>query len=249
MTMKLKFEPFLSLKLRRHGTVERSLLICFILLVEFGLKVTALSSQAISPSRRISSTPFTTIIMPTPSSLPPNICLSGPDTEEYQNVFGIGTDTMYLDLSKPINCSGAVISWRYCHRVIGFRNTPVGVWPCIWRRSNTNDSSEAGYENVGCNIFTVILGEGDNFRCQTFVPSNPADVIEVEWGDYIGFYLPDSGLLPALSRPVDSSQVLRVRNVTGFTSYLKDTELRFIDAGSALLRAEIGMYTLTKYRV
>ncbi len=250
MTMRLNLEQFFSLKSRRHGTVGRSLLICFILLVEFGLKVAALSSQTISPSRRILSTTFTTIVnsvVPTPTPLPPNTCWSGPDTEEYQNVFGIGTNVVYLDLSKPINCSGAIISWRYCHRVIGFRHTSSGLRPCVWRRSNINDSSETGYENVGCNTFIVVPGDGDNFRCQSFVPSNPADVIEVEEGDYIGFYVPDSGLLPALS-PVDNSagpdQLLRARNVTGFTSYLKDSELVFVNSGSALLRAEIGTYTL-----
>ena len=139
----------------------------------------------------------------------------------------IGTNKIYLDVSKPINCSGAITSWQYCHFIIGFRNASSGLWPCVWRQSN--DSEASSYENVGCNKFTVVPGDGDNFRCQYFIPSNPADVIEVKEGDYIGFYVPDSGLLPALSQVDDNAgddQLLRVRNVTGFTSYLKDSELR-----------------------
>jgi hypothetical protein len=115
----------------------------------------------------------------------------------------------------------------------------------VWRRSLNSNESEPGYENVGCNKFVIVPGDGEEFRCRDFVPSNPADVIEVEEGDYIGFYVPDSGLLPALSVLDENSeldQLLRVRNVTGFTSYLKDSELRLVTpiSGSALLRAEIG---------
>lgn len=253
--MRLKLELFLSLRMiKGHKIVERaSLLIFFILVIEFGQKVATLSNQTVSPSGHISSTTtksyasiFSSSPAPTPSPLMPNICRSGPDTEEFRNVI-IGTSKIYLDLSKPINCSGAIISWQYCHYIIGFRNASSGLWPCVWRRSGLNSNeSEPGYENVGCNRFVVVPGDGEEFRCRDFVPSNPADVIQVEAGDYIGFYVPDSGLLPALSVVDEGSeldQLLRVRNVTGFTSYLKDSELRLVTplSGSALLRAEIGI--------
>lgn len=252
--MRLKLELFLSPRPKRHKLIGRPLLICFIILVGFGQKVATSSNQTVSPSRHISSSTTTytsalsSSLVPTPSPLPPNICWSGPDTEEFRNVI-IGTSKIYLDLSKPINCSGAIISWQYCHYIIGFRNASSGLWPCVWRRSFNLSDSEAGYENVGCNRFIVVPGDGDDFRCRDFLPSNPADVIEVEEGDYIGFYVPDSGLLPALSIVNESTgldKLLRVRNVTGFTSYLKDSELRIVtpQSGSALLRAEIGTLIL-----
>ena len=249
--MRLKLELFLLPRLKRHKVIGRPLLIyIIIILVGFGQKVATSSNPTVSPSRHISSTIYTgtsglsSSLVPTPSPLPPNICWSGPDTEEFQNVI-IRTSTIYLDLSKPINCSGAIISWQYCHYIIGFREASSGLWPCVWRRSLNLNDSEAGYENVGCNRFIVVPGDGEDFRCREFVPSNPADVIEVEEGDYIGFYVPDSGLLPALSIVNESTEfdeLLRVRNVTGFTSYLKDSELRIVTprSGSALLRAEIG---------
>ena len=242
--MMRKVELFL---LKRHRTTGKSLLLCFILLL---VKVVLSSSQTISPSTHtptilqkfVSSSLIS--IVPTPSPLPQYTCQSGPDTEDFRNVI-IGTNKIYLDVSKPINCSGAITSWQYCHFIIGFRNASSGLWPCVWRQSN--DSEASSYENVGCNKFTVVPGDGDNFRCQYFIPSNPADVIEVKEGDYIGFYVPDSGLLPALSQVDDNAgddQLLRVRNVTGFTSYLKDSELRIVNppSGSALLRAEIGTF-------
>lgn len=249
-------ELFLSPRMKRHKIIigRPFVSIFFIILAGLGQKVATSSNLTITPSRLISSTSPTTTaytsvysssLVPTPSPLPPNICWSRPDTDEFQNVI-IGTNRMYLDLSKPVNCLGAIVSWQYCHYIIGFRNASSGLWPCVWRRSNSNDSDlEGGYENVGCNRFIVVPGDGDEFRCRTFVPSSPADVIEVEEGDYIGFYVPDSGLLPALSIVNENSgphELLRVRNVTGFTSYLKDSELRFVNppSGSALLQAEIG---------
>ena len=217
----------------------------------FFLNVTPSSTQSTSPSRPITSSASTYIsvsrragsISPTPSPSPQNTCLAGPDTKEYQSVV-IGTDKLYLDVSNTINCSGAVVSWEYCHYIIGFSNASSGLWPCVWRRSTSNDS-EPGFENVGCNQFIVIPGDGERFRCRDYAPKNPAHVIEVEEGDYIGFYVPDSGLLPALSLPDDSQgleQFLLVRNVTGFTANLKDSELRYVNplSGSALLRARIG---------
>ena len=247
--MRLNLELFFSLRPKRCKITERPFImqVFFIILIGFGQKVAAFSNQTVSPSTLIPSTTTHTLVsssspVATPSPLlPPDTCWSGPDTKEFSSVI-IGTSTLYLDLSKAINCSGAIISWQYCHYIIGFRDASSSLVPCIWRRS------KAGYENVGCNSFTVVPGDGEDFRCRDFTLSNPADVIEVEEGDYIGFYVPDSGLLPALSivDESDLDQLLRARNVTGFTSYLKDSELTLVlRSGSALLRAQIGTHNIT----
>ena len=97
--------------------------------------------------------------------------------------------------------------------------------------------------NVGCNEFAIIPGAGEDLRCGEYAPTNPTKMIRVEEGDYIGFYIPDSGLFMALSDSVyDEGHYQLERNETGFSNFIGDWELRNASstAGRALLRAEIG---------
>ena len=225
-------------------------------LIMLFLSATVVVSQEVSPSpiqnttlysSLSSATLYGPLVIPTPSSLPQYTCKTGPDTQAYGNVL-IRTNHIYLDISNPVNCSGVITSWLYCHYIIGFRNATSSLWPCVWRRAN--NSEELGYEIVGCNPFVTVPGDGESFRCRYHIPSNPDELITVEEGDYIGFYVPDSGLLPALSIPrLDISSYQLVRDVGGFTSFVRDSEMRNIsctpNCGRALLRAEIGMCSIS----
>lgn len=234
------------------------MLICFIVAPAVGLKVSPSSTQAtITQSFSVSSSSSASsinvsmhsqsLVLPTPTSLPhhgPHTCKSGPDFVESSNKLAV-TDHVYLDISEPVNCTGMITRWHYCHIVIGFRSTPAGLWLCVYRRSNDSD----GYESVGCNKFTIIPGNGDDFRCRYYVPPNPLDVLRVEEGDYIGFFIPDSGLFLALSPPeCDAGNCqLAKNNRTGFSSFISDSELINASSipGRALLSAEIGTLALS----
>lgn len=194
-------------------------------------------------------------ITPTPSPLPKFTklnCSVGPDTQVSER-FLILTNSVYLDITERVNCSGAITTWSYCHYLIGFRSATSELWPCVWRRSNTSDG-EMGYENMGCNRLSIIPGDGDSFRCGEYSPSDPAEIITVEEGDYIGFYVPDSALLPGLAVPTqDKAHYQLVRNETGFTNFIKDTELRHLlctpNCGRAILKAEIGESSIDQARL
>lgn len=179
-------------------------------------------------------------VLPTISPLPTrHTCTSGPEFVQASGTITT-TDRIYLDLSQPVNCTGVVTSWYFCHYIIGYRDIPSGLWPCVWRRSN--DSS--GYDKIGCNkIMLLPGGEVNDLKCRQFVPSDPSDFISVEEGDYIGFYIPDVGLFIGLSSPIyDEGNYQLERNVTGFSDFIEDFELRNTTdtPGRALLRAEIG---------
>lgn len=214
------------------------------------LLTTSVDCQAVTPSptsttlHPLSSTTNATrivpMVVPTPASLPQFTCQTGPDTQAY-DYFLIGTNQIYLDISQSVNCFGVITRWFYCHHIIGFREATSSLRLCVWRRAN--HSEERGYEVVRCNQFSIVPGDGEDFRCQYHIPD---ELIAVEEGDYIGFYVPDSGLLPVLSLPdhdVDNYQV--IRDVHGFASFIKDSELQYLscwpDCGRALLRAEIGV--------
>ena len=175
--------------------------------------------------------------------VPHHTCQTGPKFERVRYTLLV-TDRLYLDLSEPVNCTGVITSWYYCFIVISFRNTPASLLPCVWRKSN---HSEGGYERVGCNNFTFTPGQGDEVRCKLSVPMFPSEFLRVEEGDYIGFYLPDSGLIPALSASeFDSGHYQLERNESGFASFINESELILASSspGRALLRAEIGMVWL-----
>ena len=226
-------------------TLGEILLICFVVSPGAGLMISPSSSTQATQSPPISSSSTAAAtstsnypVLPTLSPQPPHACMSGPDFKRTSGEVVV-TDRIYLDISEPVNCSGVITSWTYCHFVIGFRDKSSGLWPCIWRRSN--DSS--GYENIGCNKFTIVPGDGSDIRCHDYVPSNPSDFIRVEEGDYIGFYVPDSGLFIALSEyKYDEGHYQSERNETGFSTFIGDSELRNTSStsGRALLRAEIG---------
>lgn len=230
----------------RWRTSNRSLLLLICLLT------TSVDCQNVTPtptptilhpsSFAISATSIDLLVVPTPASLSQLTCQTGPDTQAY-DYFLIGTNQIYLDISQSVNCSGVITSWFYCHHIIGFREATSSLWLCVWRRAN--HSEERGYEVVGCNQFTTVPGDGEDFRCQYHIPSNVDELIAVEEGDYIGFYVPDSGLLPALSLPNhDVNNYQLIRDVHGFASFIKDSELKYLscwpNCGRALLRAEIG---------
>ena len=131
--------------------------------------------------------------------------------------------------------------WEYCHYVLGFRSTPSGIWPSIWRRAE-NDST---YSLVGVNKIIIVPGgneEDSNVRCGTYTPE-PSELIKVEEGEYVGFFLPDSGLFVAVSSiEIDPDKFQLVNEKFGFTDFLNESELINSSTfpGRALLRAVIG---------
>lgn len=246
MMKKLQLQSITSLNLRWRTTGRSLLLLC--------LFTTSVVCQRVTPSPTPSSlyppnfatntTRVGSLVVPTPASPPQFTCRTGPDSQTY-NYFLIGTNHIYLDISQSVNCSGVITSWLYCHHIIGFREATSSLWLCVWRRAN--HSEERGYEAVGCNQFSTVPGDGEDFRCQYHIPSNPDELIPVEEGDYIGFYVPDSGLLPALSIPDHGvSNYQLIRDVEGFTSFIKDSEMQNLscwpNCGRALVGAEIGSY-------
>lgn len=209
----------------RHGSGV-FLLVCCIIAPGVSLTVAPSASTQTPPT---TTTNFTTIAttsspfppLPVQSPLPHSICQTGP---EFVGVSGriTKTDHVYLDLSQPVNCSGVVTRWYYCHIVIAFRNTLAELWPCVWRRSKHFE----GYETVGCNKFKIIPGDGDTIRCRLYVPPNPSDLLRVKEGDYIGFYVPDSGIILALSLAQDDTGHYQLQsNKTGFSSFVAESEL------------------------
>ena len=234
-------------------SLGKFLFYCFVIIISPGASLVvspSLSTQATYPSPSLSSTYAQAAtstrssqsqpVLPTLSPLPTrHTCTSGPDFVEPSGTITT-TDRIYLDLSEPVNCTGVITSWYFCHYIIGYRDILSGLWPCVWRRSN--DSS--GYDRVGCNkIMLVPGGEVNELKCREFVPSHPSDFIRVEEGDYIGFYIPDIGLFVALSSPIyDEGNYQLERNETGFSDFIGDSELRNTTStpGRALLSAEIG---------
>ena len=150
------------------------------------------------------------------------------------------TDKIYIDLNEPLRCSGVIVRWDYCHYVLGFRGTRSGIWPSIWQRAE-NDST---YSLVGVNRITIIPGneQDSTVRCGSYTPQ-PWELIKVEEGQYVGFFLPDSGLFVALSSFDDDPGKFQLeRESFGFTNFLNESELINSSTvlGRALLRAVIG---------
>ena len=222
------------------------LLICFVIIPPGAglIAPSSLSSPAISPSPSLSSSYVATStssypVLPTISPLPAHhTCTSGPDFIETSDKLAT-TDRIYLDLSEPVNCTGVITSWYFCHIVIGYRDIPSGLSPCVWRRSNDSN----GYNKIGCNKIQFVPGEGEDVRCRQYFPKYPSNFIRVEEGDYIGFYVPDAGLFLALSSSnYDEGNYQLERNVTGDSDFIGDWELKNASStpGRALLSAEIG---------
>ena len=216
--------------------------------------LTSQTSQAnlvTTPSTNIAPTPTTSSsihatssrpALPSQSPLPHTKCRTGPDFIQDSNRVS-ATDFVFLDLSEPVNCSGVITRWNYCHIVIAYRTSPGGLWPCVWRQANDSEN----FELVGCNKFTIIPGNGSRVRCRYFVPSLPSQFLRVEAGDYIGFYVPDSGLFIAFStQRYDNGHFQLKRNESGFSPYITYSELVRTSStpGRALLSAEIGMNTV-----
>lgn len=235
----------------RHGS-EVFLLVCCIFIAS-GASLTVAPS-ATTTQAPPTTTPTTTTIATTSSRFPSlpiqsplplhSTCQTGPEFVDKVSGRITETDHVYLDLSQPVNCSGVITRWYYCHIVIAFRNTPSELWPCVWRQSSYLE----GYETIGCNRFKIIPGDGDTIRCRLYVPPNPSDLLRVKEGDYIGFYVPDSGIILALSPASDDIGHYQLRsNKTGFSSFVADSELVRVSSepGRALLSAEIGTINLT----
>ena len=194
--------------------------------------------SSISPSVRESAlvVPSPSMTSPSSHSVPvlipsPHLCTTGP---EYSSPGGnlLPLDYLYFDLSQPIQCSGVITLWEYCHYVIGFNNIPSGVWPCVWRRTN-----DTGYSLIGLNNITIVPREGDDLRCGNYTPK-PEELIRVEVGDIVGFYAPENGFFMAVS-PTDPYFQLQ-RTGQGFTDFVNDSDLVISSPGRALLRAIIG---------
>ena len=242
-------------------SLKRLFLRCLWLVLGPGVGVAMMSSSTqTSPSITSSSaTSSVGMAVPTPPPLllqRNNLCRTGLqfDNSSWPDVADNGinanriavTDHIYLDSSEPAPCSGVITRWHYCYVVFGFRNVSSGLQPCVWRRSNPSDSN-AGYEKIGCNEISIIPGERDGLQCQSFAPLSHFDLIRVEAGDYIGFYVPDSGLFLPFSPPEDDTDSFQQKRITmGFAPFIKDSELRnaTIQPGRALLSAEIGITIL-----
>ena len=210
------------------------------------LIIKEIQGQEVTPSPPSTPTSHanTSLISPTQTPLPQYTCRTGPDTQDFDFVI-MQTNNIYLDLSEPVSCSGYITRWHYCRRLFGFREAPAGLWPCVWRRSN---SSEEEFEIVGCNNITLNISyEGEIIRCQSHDPTlDPDEVIFVEEGDYIGFYIPESGLVPGLALPDhDQGHFQLRRGRPGFVTSIIQPELESIsctpNCGRAPLNAEIGM--------
>ena len=176
-------------------------------------------------------------LSPSPAA-PPQLCSTGP---EFVAVMGLlTTDKLYIDLDEPVGCSGVVVRWDYCHYVLGFRGTPSGIWPTIWRKAE-NDST---YSLIGINKIVIVPGieVSSTLRCGSYTPQ-PWELIKVEEGEYVGFFLPDSGLFVAVSSiEIDPDKFQLEREGFGFTDFLNESELINSSSfpGRALLRAVIG---------
>ena len=236
-------------------SLKRLLFQCLWLVFGPGIGVTMTSSST-QTSPFITSSSTTSSVSITISTPPPilqRLCRTGPqfdnlswpdvaDNDINPNRIAV-TNHVYLDSSEPAPCSGVITRWHYCYVVIGFHNISSGLQPCVWQRSNPNDSN-AGYEKIGCNEISIIPGERDGLQCQSFAPLSHSDLIRVEEGDYIGFYVPDAGLFLPFSPPEDDTDSYQQRRITmGFVPFIRDSELRNATAqpGRALLSAEIGI--------
>ena len=198
---------------------------------------TSLSQNLISPSARENALVVPSPYMTTSSSPPiptpsPHLCATGPAYSLDGSLLSL--DQLYFDLSEPIKCSGIITLWQYCHYVIGFNNVPSGLWPCVWRRVN-----DTGYSLIGVNNITIVPREGDDLRCGNYTPK-PKDLIQVEVGDIVGFYVPENGFFMAVSPADPYYQLLWTGN--GFTNFVNDSDLVNASSspGRALLRAIIG---------
>ena len=171
----------------------------------------------------------------TPAATQPQMCSTGPNIGKPYPYGGFTetSNTLYIDLSVPVPCSGIIVRWNYCHLVPGFSQSPAQIWPTVWRRAN-----DTGYSLVGKNIFSVIPGSGTDYRCGTLIPRS-CERIQVEEGDYIGFYLPDSGVFVTVSTlQADPGHHQLQKRSEGFADHLNDSEL--ISAGNQTGRAQLG---------
>ena len=120
--------------------------------------------------------------------------------------------------------------------MIGFRGIPASVWPCVWRRVN-----DTGYSRVGLNRITITPAIGDEYHCSNYTP-RPEELIQVEIGDIIGFYVPENGLFIAAASSSEDSYFQFQRAEPGFAQFVNDSDLVQVGStsGRALLGATIG---------
>ena len=104
-------------------TLGEILLICFVVSPGAGLMISPSSSTQATQSPPISSSSTAAAtstsnypVLPTLSPQPPHACMSGPELKGTSSEVVV-TDRIYLDISEPINCSGVITSWTYCHIV------------------------------------------------------------------------------------------------------------------------------------
>ena len=143
-----------------------------------------------TPSHSLLLTASPTVV-PAPSSY----CSAGyaPDAidgadgvHHWRSLTALEGNRLYLDVGNPIPCSGTVVEWKYCHRVLGFTESRASFLPGVWR-----------YETEGERYVSVVRGT-DVVEHQREVGYQCGRVsvrlAGVQEGDIIGFYVPDEGL-------------------------------------------------------
>ena len=159
-------------------------------------------------------------------------CLTGPPLQETNAIFANGRQ--YLGSTAEVQCDGVIISWHFCHHVIGFRHLEMALWAGAWRRE------EDEYNLVGLNVILVEPpGYGENRLCVDY-DVDPADWIETREGDYIGFFLPDNGVFIATTSAPSDPGALQMRRIEhGYAESFNASDLGSV-SGRALISAQIG---------
>ena len=169
------------------------------------------------------------------------VCVTGPTTmQESNSIFVNGRQ--YLSDSGEVTCDGHIISWSFCHYVIGFRHLEMELWAGAWRLEGDT------YQLVGLN--KIVLQppgyDGEQLRCVDH-EVDPFDWIFTREGDYIGFYLPENGVFVASASPAsdpDHQQLQRIGHGFLETFNASQVEVAAASTGRALLRAEIGEHII-----
>ena len=201
------------------------------------------ASGTVSSGVQPVATPFPSAIAVPNSTLHDDLCLAGPELklDEIEQFYITGY--VYIEVGSPVNCSGFITAWDICYGVFAFRDELSEIWPCVWREKNGT------YSLVGQNMIGFIPSQDNstgNIRCREDEKADPYDYIEVEVGDFIGFFLPDNGLfVPEVNDP--NANQLR-REALGFVNQVNASEL--IEVGTnqrALVRARIGRCMVLPY--
>ena len=164
------------------------------------------------------------------------VCMAGPSLEDSNSIYVNGRQ--YLSDRGDVACNGYITTWNFCHYVIGYRDQPMELWPGAWRLVGDY------YRLVGLNVIVIEPPgyDGEQLRCKLY-DVEASDWIEVQEGDYIGFYLPENGVFVAsASAESDPDRQQMQRSVYGYAGDFNASEV--IEAassvGRALLRATIG---------